>query len=115
MSAVWHPIIALTELESRKEFEFDINHVDRSQSLQGFLLITDDGVRAYHNRCPHTGVSLNWSPHQFLDRDGAYVMCAVHGALFLTKTGECVHGPCVGQSLSALPVKIEDDMVYCYL
>ena len=29
-----------------------------------------------------------------------------HGARFLPDTGLCVHGPCAGQSLNALPVEV---------
>lgn len=56
----------------------------------------------YHNRCPHTGVPLDWEEHQFLDHDGAYIRCANHGALFTLETGECVAGPCRGDALLAL-------------
>ncbi len=78
-----------------------------SHEPQGFVVRKDGEVFAYLNRCPHTGAPLDWSPHQFLDADGAYIMCAVHGALFEIKTGLCVHGPCVNQRLEPLPIEIE--------
>jgi nitrite reductase/ring-hydroxylating ferredoxin subunit len=62
-------------------------------------------VYLYENRCPHRGVPLEWQPDQFLDASGSLLQCATHGALFLIDSGECVAGPCAGQSLRALPCK----------
>ena len=56
----------------------------------------------YLNRCPHRGVSLEWTPDQFLDQSNSLIQCATHGALFLIEDGECVSGPCAGQSLTAV-------------
>ena len=61
-------------------------------------------LRAYRNRCPHTGVGLNWLPDDFLTDDGEFIRCASHGALFRLEDGFCVYGPCRGQSL--LPVAV---------
>ena len=77
---------------------------------RGFLLgetkllaVRKDGlVYLYQNRCPHRGIPLEWLPDQFLDHSASLIQCATHGALFLIDTGECVAGPCAGQSLTAL-------------
>jgi nitrite reductase/ring-hydroxylating ferredoxin subunit len=61
-------------------------------------------VHAYVNRCPHTGVNLEWLPHQFLDSSGKYLQCALHGALFRIADGHCVHGPCAGDALQPIAV-----------
>ncbi|KAB0567613.1 MULTISPECIES: Rieske (2Fe-2S) protein [Pseudomonas] len=62
----------------------------------------------YVNRCPHRRVPLEWKPDHFLDQSTSLIQCATHGALFLIETGECVSGPCVGQSLIVLPSR-EDE------
>lgn len=59
-------------------------------------------VYLYENRCPHRGVPLEWVADQFLDHSGSLLQCSTHGALFLIDNGECVAGPCAGQSLQAL-------------
>ena len=59
-------------------------------------------VYVYKNRCPHRGIPLEWQPDQFLDASASLIQCSTHAALFLIETGECVAGPCAGQSLSAL-------------
>ncbi|NNA98465.1 Rieske (2Fe-2S) protein [Pseudomonas gessardii] len=60
-------------------------------------------VYFYINRCPHRGVPLEWQPDRFLDPSASMIQCATHGALFLIESGECVAGPCAGQSLTPLP------------
>lgn len=72
-------------------------------------------VYAYHNRCPHLGVPLEWLPDRFLDADAALIQCSTHGALFVIESGECVAGPCSGQSLQPLPVEITDNEIFVRL
>ena len=62
-------------------------------------------VFVYSNRCPHRGVPLEWEADRFLDSSASLIRCATHGALFLIESGECVAGPCEGQSLRALACK----------
>ena len=83
--------------------------------LDGFVVYRHGHVSAFINSCPHTGAPLNWSPDQFLDIDGEYIQCSLHGAIFRTDDGYCVRGPCVGQSLQSLPVLQEDGSVWLSL
>jgi len=64
-------------------------------------------VFGYLNSCPHTGGPLDWVPGQFLNLDKDYIQCATHDALFQLHDGECVAGPCKGDSLATVPVSIE--------
>lgn len=68
-------------------------------------------VRGYLNVCPHAGRRLDWAPGQFLISRGTLI-CAVHGASFRTGDGCCVGGPCRGQSLRTVPVRVERGMVW---
>ena len=77
------------------------------------LLRRNNVLFAYRNLCPHLTLPLNWAPDIFLDSDNEFIQCATHGALFLMETGECVSGPCVGQSLQ--PVLIEERAGAVYL
>lgn len=77
------------------------------------LLVRREGrVYAYRNRCPHRGIPLEWQPDQFLDVSGSLIQCATHGALFVIESGECVAGPCAGQSLVALPCREQDSAIW---
>lgn len=75
--------------------------------LRGFVVGHGGDVRAYVNQCPHAGHPLNLKPHGFLTPDGALILCSSHGALFEKRTGYCVAGPCSGQSLRRVPIRIE--------
>ncbi|MCB1722978.1 MAG: Rieske (2Fe-2S) protein [Chromatiaceae bacterium] len=75
--------------------------------LRLFVVRKDGRVTAYRNSCPHTGAPLEWQPDQFLDLDNSFIQCSIHGALFRTEDGLCLRGPCVGQSLRALSVRVD--------
>ncbi len=76
-----------------------------------FLVRTAHGVFAYRNSCPHTGGPLDWIPDQFLDLDGRHIQCATHAALFRIEDGFCIRGPCAGQSLRPVAIRIDDDRI----
>lgn len=83
------------------------------ESVQLFVVCVSAGeFHAYKNRCPHKGVTLNWLPNQFLSIDQQEIQCATHNARFDIKTGVCLSGPCVGQSLSKLILKIRDNKIF---
>ena len=77
------------------------------------LVVRREGqVYAYQNRCPHRGIPLEWQPDQFLDHSNSLIQCATHGALFLIENGECVAGPCAGQSLTAIECREDTQGVW---
>ncbi|WP_415899980.1 Rieske (2Fe-2S) protein [Neptuniibacter sp. QD48_11] len=65
----------------------------------------------YENSCPHRSIPLEWQPDQFLDYDKTFIQCATHGALFKIDSGECISGPCVEDSLTAIPFTLDDGQV----
>ncbi|GGO76495.1 (2Fe-2S)-binding protein [Marinobacterium nitratireducens] len=67
-----------------------------------------DGVRVFRNNCPHYDVPMHYRKNGFMTADGQHLVCFAHGALFRPDSGECVLGPCLGQSLKALEVSIDD-------
>lgn len=69
-------------------------------------------VRAWLNICPHAGRRLDWAPGQFLKSKEGLLVCAAHGAGFELRGGECLSGPCRGQSLRAVPVRVHEGRVY---
>ena len=75
------------------------------------LRLTDGALVAYRNACPHMGIELDWVAQRLLTCTGRYLQCTGHGALFEPATGMCVRGPCAGEVLTAVPVRIEDDRV----
>lgn len=72
------------------------------------LLVRVHGrISAFLNRCPHQGVTLHAEPNVFLEAGGELIQCAMHGALFLPETGECVFGPCQGRHLKPIAVSVD--------
>ena len=80
--------------------------------IDGFIVKRAGVYYAYRNACPHTGVTLDWVEHQFLDLDQSLIQCSLHDARFLIDTGECVFGPCPGESLEKLDIQVCDESVY---
>lgn len=76
----------------------------------GFIVREADRVRGFVDRCPHNGMPLSALPDRYLTRDGKYILCSGHGALFL-RDGACVAGPCAGEALEAWPVGVKGDAV----
>jgi nitrite reductase/ring-hydroxylating ferredoxin subunit len=70
-----------------------------------------DQAYVYQNICPHAGRALNWAPGKFLLSLGQLV-CAAHGASFKPENGECIGGPCRGQSLTRIELSVRDGLVY---
>jgi nitrite reductase/ring-hydroxylating ferredoxin subunit len=71
----------------------------------------DNTVHVYLNRCPHLGIPLVWQPAQLWDKAGRHLQCSAHGALFIPSTGECISGPCQGDSLWAVTCSIVEGAV----
>lgn len=76
-----------------------------------FLVRKAGQIHGYLNQCPHTGGPLDWIPNQFLDLDRRWIQCATHDALFRIHDGVCVSGPCSGQSLTAVDLRLQDGSV----
>ncbi len=96
------------QLRNGSAIRFDIN-TEAFES--GFVIRFDDQLHAYRNRCPHQGTELDWMPGQVFDADGDALICSTHGARFHPQSGLCIEGPCLGQKLSALPVRIDGTAV----
>lgn len=104
---------AVGEIEHGKSKKFTLRRGQRDVEA---LLVNFEGRHfAYINRCPHTGITLDWVNNQFFSSDERYLMCATHGAVFEPPTGECIWGPCVGLSLQSVPVEIEEGRIYARL
>ena len=70
-----------------------------------------DEIFLYLNRCPHLGLPLEWEANSFMDTEGLYIKCANHGAFFIVENGECIQGPCQGDSLWSIDFRIEDQHI----
>jgi len=83
----------------------------RSGPVNIFIVNYNNELHAYENRCPHTGVNLDWQADQFLDSSNTLIQCATHGALFRIADGFCVYGPCANQSLTTVRLDITEGIL----
>ncbi|MFC5437346.1 Rieske (2Fe-2S) protein [Rhodanobacter umsongensis] len=81
---------------------------DGAESL--ILLRHGEQVHAYLNICPHAGRRLDYAPGKFLLKNGTLI-CAVHGATFNQADGLCIAGPCRGEHLRAVEVRVRHGAV----
>ncbi len=103
-------ICAIGDLPPGRAAGFEL--VTPQGPLPILLLRQGDGVRAFENRCPHTGIGLDWNPGEFMDVTGTLLQCATHGALFRPADGYCIAGPCRGRSLQAVGITLIGDQVH---
>ena len=99
-------VCAAEDIPADSAREFSLNQGE--QTLDGFIVHHGGHYYAYKNSCPHTGASLNWQPHGFLDLEQRHIQCGIHAALFNIHDGLCIWGPCQGRRLSALSLQQRD-------
>lgn len=103
------PLCRLDEIEDGGARGFSL--ADGSGEREIFVVRCGDRVYGYVNSCPHIGTPLDFLPNRFLTADRSEILCSTHGARFQIATGHCVAGPCRGQALRPLPVRIADSVV----
>jgi nitrite reductase/ring-hydroxylating ferredoxin subunit len=80
--------------------------------LRLLVLRRDQDIYIYHNSCPHTRESLDPTGGSVASPDGQLIHCQRHAAVFIADTGECVGGPCQGESLTALGFTLSNGDLY---
>ena len=109
-------IVSIGNLSERtKALKFQIGWDQHGLSLDGFAFMDEKGkAHAYANECAHMNLELDLEDSDFFTRDGKFIQCKVHGALFERDTGVCARGPCKGKRLRKLLVKlVGENVVYC--
>ena len=74
-----------------------------------FLVRRNNRVFAYRDSCPHQGAHMAWRRDAYLNRARDRIVCHAHGAQFDLESGECLLGPCLGESLTALALTVTED------
>lgn len=76
-----------------------------------FVVRRGGEVFAYLNSCPHNWRPLEYRHDQFLAPRGDHIVCYAHGARFRIEDGFCFLGPCAGERLIGIPVRIDNGSV----
>jgi ketohexokinase len=75
----------------------------------GIVLIKyEEEVKAYENNCPHQDVPLNEAYKIDVNPFEKTMKCSVHDAYFKVEDGYCVEGPCMGEELEPIPLRIDE-------
>ncbi|OCK53896.1 Rieske 2Fe-2S domain-containing protein [Bradyrhizobium sp. LMTR 3] len=105
-----YAICGFNDIPSQRAMGFDLMIVDEDGSHRPWPIVVvrwGKRVFAYLNKCPHTGVNLDWERNQFFDPRGIRLMCGKHGSIFELGTGRCVDGRCKG-SLTPVALTVLD-------
>lgn len=104
VESVSSSLIELPALPPEGLSETEVMHEGERQSL--ILLREGAALHAWLNICPHAGRRLDYAPGRFLRDREQRLVCAAHGASFELPSGDCVAGPCRGQALTAVTVRV---------
>lgn len=74
-----------------------------------FVVRRGRSLLGWANACPHHGTPMAWRKDAYLNAARDRIVCAAHGAQFEIDTGRCTLGPCLGQSLTPVPLTLDDD------
>lgn len=97
-------------LEGGKGVRFPVSAAGDEST--GFVVRFDGQAHAYLNRCAHVPIELDWTPGEFFEGSGLYIMCSTHGAIYVPETGHCTGGPCRGGQLRKIAVQEKEGAIY---
>jgi nitrite reductase/ring-hydroxylating ferredoxin subunit len=76
------------------------------------ILVRSGGrIAAFENRCPHARFPLEKPDGGVILQDGAFLICAAHGASFRVADGAWCGGPGQGQGLTGVAVTVSGGLV----
>ena len=102
-------ICSTEALSDGSSLKFHVLEGDRP--IEAFLIRFDGEYYAYKNRCAHLTLPLDMDDNDFFTIDFRGLICKTHGAVYLPDDGLCIGGPCLGESLEALPIEVRDNSV----
>ncbi len=86
----------------------------QGNTIEALLVNYEGNIFAYVNRCRHIALSLDWVDNQFFTEDKRYIICANHGATYEPTTGECIWGPCFGESLQRVLLEVNRGKIFAF-
>lgn len=104
-------IAAVEDVPTESTLLFTVRDLDDDEEREAIVHRRDDGVVAWRNYCQHlTHIKIDKGSGAPMRDDE--LVCANHGAMFESDTGQCTYGPCEGAYLNALDVVVADGSVY---
>ena len=78
----------------------------------GFAVLFQGKFHAYLNQCRHMPMELDYKPNEFMDDEKEWIVCSTHGAMYHPASGECISGPCRGETLQKLNITESNNVLW---
>ena len=103
--AAWVRLCRLDELAPGRSRGFDPHGAGRDTL---FVVRTAASLQGWRNACPHIdGAPMAWRKDAYLNAAADRIVCFAHGAQFDIDSGVCLSGPCLGQQLAPVPLRVD--------
>lgn len=104
--------VVLASLQSQAVVVVVMPPDERGRPREALVLLDHEGApRAYINRCKHVPIPLDGGSRQFFSSDKQDLLCGTHGARYRLHDGFCTKGPCRGERLDALRLRVENGII----
>jgi nitrite reductase/ring-hydroxylating ferredoxin subunit len=97
-------------LDSGRGVRFEVEYF--GAPAPAFVVRQDGQAHGYLNRCAHVAMELDWQEGVFFDSGGRDLLCSTHGAVYETRSGRCLGGPCNRTPLVKLRLEEREGGVY---
>ncbi len=94
------------------DFPENSTHSIKAGHLSLLIVRRAGQVFLYENLCPHTRETLDPEGGSLAISNGLLIQCQRHAAEFIAETGECLAGPCQGETLNAIPFTLSRGDIY---
>jgi nitrite reductase/ring-hydroxylating ferredoxin subunit len=102
----------MTAIGTLEDFPDNGSHSVEAGGRALLLVRRGEALFLYANLCPHTRETLDPMGGSVASGDGLLLTCQRHAAQFVTETGECVGGPCLGEYLEPVPFTVSEGAIY---
>lgn len=103
-------IASETDVQEGQTLKFSFRR--GSETIDGFLARFGGKIVAYENVCRHLPLTLDYDDNRFFDSEGKFLICQTHGAMYHPANGQCIEGPCGGESLYPIEIRLKDGAVW---
>jgi len=101
----WHTLCPSDAIAEGQDLGFD---PEAQGQTTVFVLRWRGQWHAWQDWCPHWGTGpMAWRRHAYFSGDGQSLMCHAHGARFDPLSGLCTLGPCQGQALRPVALRLD--------
>ncbi len=109
-------ICRLASIKDVKQGSWYEYSLQTDNGLFSVMLRFDNGVyHGFENSCPHQGRRMDYAAGEFLISETGTIVCPAHGAEFNPNNGLCVNGPCLGESLKPVQVKVNEKDIFAII